>query len=83
MHRTEKFPSGRRRFIKARYRPVQTLSSTISDDKLFFLELDKEYYEKQRKRLFRNNGKNILFFQHQNAGNFQKMKFWPFQAVFI
>ena len=36
------------------------------------LQLDK-HIEKQSKRLFQNNGKTIVFFQHQNAGKFQNI----------
>ena len=44
--------------------------STISEDRLF-LELDKEYNEKQNERLFQSNEKYCIF-QHQNTENFQR-----------
>ena len=55
-------PENRTRLIKAGYRPDRTswLLSTISDDRLF-LELDREYDEKQSKRSFQNNMKNCIF----------------------
>ena len=46
------------------------------------LQLDK-HTEKQSKRLFQNNGKTIVFLQHQNAGKFQKIIIWPFRTAFI
>ena len=44
-------PDNRTRLIKAGYRSDRTLSSTISDDRMF-LELDRENNEKQGKHLF-------------------------------
>ena len=47
--------------MEARYRPEQTLSSILSDDRLFS-ELGNEYDEKQIQRLLHNNGEIFVLF---------------------
>ena len=58
VHRTESFPSGRTGLIEAGYRPDRTLSSLVSDGRLFS-ELGNEHYEK-RSRLLPQSGEKLF-----------------------